>query len=63
METEKTNNIAELMDFVEETRQGYFSTESVELDNVLKYTINRDDVFIIEELADNRCETILYGLY
>lgn len=63
METEKTNNIAELMDFVEETRQGYFSTESVELDNVLKYTIKRDDVFIIEELADNRCETILYGLY
>lgn len=63
METEKTNNIAELMDFVEETRQGYFSTESVELDNVLKYTIKRDDVFVIEELADNRCETILYGLY
>lgn len=63
MENQILNNINDLMDFVEETRRGSYSTDSLDLENIVHYTIKREEIAYIDEIENNAHSAILYGLY
>ena len=55
------NDRDDLVNFVKETRKGTFSSDSLDLPNILKYTISRDELTYVEETENDTA--ILYGLY
>ncbi len=52
----------EVLDFIEDTKEGKFTEEGFTIKELLKCTISREEVEYIQNENFQMCETILYGL-